>query len=31
MKLIDAKNLDYKTLNEELRQADGDCMYRLLP
>ena len=25
MKLIDAKNLDYKTLNEELRQADGDC------
>ena len=25
MKLIDAKNLDYKTLNEELRQANEDC------
>ena len=25
MKLIDAKNLDYRTLNEELRQADEAC------
>ena len=25
MKLIDAKNLDYRTLNEELRKADEDC------
>ena len=25
MKLIDAKNLDYRTLNEELRQTDEDC------
>ena len=25
MKLIDAKNLDYKTLNEELRQTNDDC------
>ena len=25
MKLIDAKNLDYKTLNEELRRTDSDC------
>ena len=24
MRLIDATNLDYKTLNEQLRQADGD-------
>ena len=26
MKLIDAKNLDYKTLNEELRQTNDDCI-----
>lgn len=26
MKLIDAKNLDYKTLNEELRQTNEDCI-----
>ena len=25
MKLIDAKDLDYRTLNEELRKADEDC------
>lgn len=25
MRVIDATNLDYKSLNETLRQADGDC------
>ena len=26
MKLIDAKNLDYRILNEELRQTNDDCI-----